>query len=166
MSFFASIAATIIVVGALIATIGPANIWQRLYGDPDLGPFDLAILERSLKPHDALLCTPGSCNPSIKVDGDLPVFDEKPIALLERLAKHIESHEGTRQSVNNDAASGSIRYLTRTAWLKFPDTTQFWAVPMADGKTGLVAYSRAQVGYSDLGANLKRLKDWTNFLVN
>ncbi|MEL6202709.1 MAG: DUF1499 domain-containing protein [Pseudomonadota bacterium] len=165
MSFLASIAVAAVIVGALIAIIGPANIWQKLYGNPDLGPFDLATLTRSERPHDALLCTPGTCTSSIKTDGDLPIFDEKPSVLLERLAKHIETQEGTRQSVNNDAASGSIRYVTRTAWLKFPDTTQFWAVPMADGKTGLVAYSRSQVGHSDLGANLKRLKDWTSILT-
>ena len=164
MSFFTVLIALIIIAVGAFALIGPSNVWRQIYGDPDLGPFNLATLARSEKPHDGLLCTPGACPPSLKIDAELPTFDEAPSDLLAALAKHIEAQEGTRQAVNNDAASGSIRYVTWSAVMKFPDTTQFWAVTLPDGKTGLVAYARAQVGHSDFGANLQRLKDWTGSL--
>ena len=164
MSLFTTFVALVVIAVGAFAIIGPSNIWRKVYGDPDLGPFNLATMSRSTKPHDGLLCTPGACPENLKSDGDLPVFDEPPADLLARLARDIESREGTRQSVNNDIASGSIRYVTWSAMMKFPDTTQFWAVTLPDGKTGLVAYARAQVGHSDFGVNLQRLTDWTGML--
>ncbi|MEO1702441.1 MAG: DUF1499 domain-containing protein [Pseudomonadota bacterium] len=164
MSFFTALIALVAIAVGAIAIIGPSHVWRQIYGDPDLGPFSLATLTRSTKPHDGLLCTPGACPAGLEPDGELPVYDEAPAELLAKLAKHIEAQEGTRQSVNSDVDSGSIRYVTWSAMMKFPDTIQFWAVTLPDGKTGLVGYARAQVGHSDFGANLQRLKDWTGAL--
>ncbi|MEN0001037.1 MAG: DUF1499 domain-containing protein [Pseudomonadota bacterium] len=151
---------------AAIMVAGPDKLWSALYGGPDLGPFDLETLKRTTKPHDALLCTPGACPPELEADGALPAYADDPAALLTKLVQKAEAGPDNAQQVGGSATDGTVRFVTRTASMKFPDTNQFWAVSMPDGKTGLVAYARAQVGYSDLGVNRKRLESWTANLAN
>ncbi|MEO0544461.1 MAG: DUF1499 domain-containing protein [Pseudomonadota bacterium] len=161
MSIFAVFASLIGIAVVVFVIVGPATIWRQIYGDPDLGPFELATLERSARPHDGLLSTPGACPPSLKADGELPSFEDDPASVLTRLAEHIKALDGAPTPFSDNIANGSIRYVTWSPTMKFPDTTQFWAIPLADGKTGLVAYAKAQVGHSDFGVNLHRLKTWT-----
>lgn len=163
---FAGSLLAIAILGAAIMIAGPDKLWSALYGGPDQGPFDLETLVRTSKPHDALLCTPGACPPDLKADGALPTYDDEPAVLLTKLVQKAEAAPDNAQQVGGATTDGTIRFVTRTATMKFPDTNQFWAVPMADGKTGLVAYARAQVGYSDLGINRKRLESWTADLAN
>lgn len=164
--FFAGSLLAIIILGVVIMIAGPGKLWSALYGGPDLGPFDLETLARTSRPHDALLCTPGACPPDLQADGTLPSYDDDAAALLTKLIQRAETGDDDAQQVGGSTADGTVRFVTRTAMMKFPDTNQFWAVPMPDGKTGLVAYARAQVGHSDLGVNRKRLESWTADLAN
>ncbi len=158
--FALAIAATAFVV------IGREATWRRLAGDPDLGPFDLANPVRSTRPHDALLCSPGLCA-GVRTDGALPIYDLPPAALIARLDQAVIADTATiKQRVDDRIDPAALRYVTWTGTMRFPDTNQFLAVALPDGRTGLVAYARAQLGESDLGNNLKRLKRWTGTLTN
>ncbi|MEL6920398.1 MAG: hypothetical protein AAFO77_05135 [Pseudomonadota bacterium] len=159
---FAAIAA---VATAYFYAVGPKTVWRQMYGSPDLGPFLLADLKRNTRPNDALLCTPGACPHSVEVDGELASFDVPPEDMLQKVIASASELSVDIEAVESGTSTGSVRFVTWTPGLGFPDTNQFWAVTLPDGKTGLVAYARAQVGYSDQGNNLARLKKWTSMLT-
>lgn len=139
---------------------GRENTWQVIAGNPDQGPFDLTALVRSDRPNDALLCSPGLCN-DVAVDGALPVYTMTPDALMAALRIAIEVQPDFKQRVDDGTSPTALRYVTWTDMMRFPDTSQFQIVDLGDGQTGLIAYARAQVGYSDQGNNRSRLERWT-----
>ncbi|MBO6637425.1 MAG: DUF1499 domain-containing protein [Roseitalea sp.] len=155
----------LIIALALVATsafllVGREQSWRMIAGDPDLGPFDLTAPQRASRPNDALLCTPGLCS-AVKTDGDLPVYAMTPEALIAALTAAIEAQPERKERVDDGADPNALRYVTWTETMRFPDTNQFLAVDRGDGTSGLVAYARAQVGYSDQGNNRARLTRWT-----
>ncbi|WP_421857695.1 DUF1499 domain-containing protein [Oricola sp.] len=147
------------ILAALIAAffaIGPANVWKRIAGDPDLGPFERSAPSRTGRPNDALMCTPGLCN-GVEIDRELPGFDLEPEALIARIDTALKETGETAKRVDDGSNPARLRYVTWTARMGFPDTNSFEAVKLPDGGTGLVAYARAQLGYSDAGNNKRRL---------
>lgn len=150
--------ATVATVGFLI--YGRENTWQLIAGNPDQGPFELAAPVRSDRPNDALLCSPGLCE-GVAVDGALPVYDMAPEALIAALRAAIEAQPDRKQRVDEGTDPAALRYVTWTDTMRFADTSQFLAVDLGDGRSGLVAYARAQLGRSDMGNNKARLERWT-----
>ena len=165
MSWLINTLITLVVValiaGAAFVLYGRENTWQRLAGNPDQGPFDLTALVRSDRPHDALLCSPGLCE-GVDADGALPVYEMTPEALIAALRTAIEGQPDRKRRVDDGTDPAALRFVTWTDTMRFPDTNQFLAIDLGDGRTGLVAYARAQVGYSDAGNNLARLQRWTS----
>lgn len=139
---------------------GRERSWALLAGPPDLGPFDLSDPRRTDRPNDALLCTPGLCE-GARVDAPLPAFAGPPEALIEALEAAIAPQPDRKRRVDDRADPRALRYVTWTETMRFPDTTQFLAVDLGDGRAGLVAYGRAQLGHSDLGVNRARIERWT-----
>ena len=141
-------------VGLLL--YGPERAWERI-APSDLGPVDFARLTRSPTPNDALAATPGALpDGAPAADIALPAFDATPAALLEAV-----DARATAEGAERVAADGTtLRFVTRSPRLRFPDTTVVEAVPLPDGRIGLRAYARASVGHSDLGANAARLERW------
>ena len=139
---------------------GRENTWQLIAGNPDQGPFDLTALVRSHRPNDALLCSPGLCN-DVAVDATLPVYAMEPDALMAALRTAIERQPDRKRRVDDGISPTALRYVTWTETMRFPDTNQVRIVDLGDGQTGLIAYGRAQIGYSDQGNNLARLQRWT-----
>ncbi|MEQ8403327.1 MAG: DUF1499 domain-containing protein [Roseitalea porphyridii] len=157
----------LLVAGALVAVAGTIFIffgreqtWRTIAGDPDLGPFDLTAPERSGRPNDALLCTPGLCE-GATVDAELPVYAMAPGDLIDALRQAIEAQPDRKRRVDDGSDAAALRYVTWTETMRFPDTNQFLAVDLGEGRTGLIAYARAQLGYSDAGNNRARLQRWT-----
>ena len=150
------LAGIIVVLVAAFFIVGPANVWRRLAGDPDLGQFDRAAPARSGRPNDALMCTPGLCG-GVKIDRELPVYDIEPAALIDRIEAALKGTGETARRVDDGSDPARLRHVTWTSGLGFPDTNSFEAVKLPDGGTGLVAYARAQLGYSDNGNNKRRL---------
>ena len=56
------------------------------------------------------------------------------------------------------------QWVERSAWANFPDIITAECVP-APGGSSLFLYSRSLIGYSDLGANAKRVSHWLRSLV-
>jgi hypothetical protein len=153
------VALAIVATGAFLL-VGREQSWRMIAGNPDLGPFDLTAPQRASRPNDALLCSPGLCDDA-KTDGALPVYAMAPEALIEALNAAVEAQPERKQRVDDGADPRALRYVTWTDTMRFPDTNQFLAVDLGDGTSGLVAYARAQVGYSDAGNNRARLTRWT-----
>lgn len=158
MLYLALVLAAIVAAAVLFVVLaGPARTWQMIAGDPDLGWFDRASPARTGRPNDALLCTPGLCGGG-DVDRELPDYAASPAELIGKVdeAMRALSDDVVRVDDGNDPARA--RYVTRTALMRFPDTNSFEAVTLENGRTGLVAYAAAQLGYSDGGNNRKRLE--------
>lgn len=151
-------AAVLALAGTAFLAIGPERTWELLAGSPDLGRYEFDTLQRRKTPNDALMCSPGLCDGAS--DGPLPVFDEPPDQVMKKINGRIAASGGLVRRVDDGSDPSYARYVTFTRWMRFPDTTDIQAIRMADGRTGLRAYARAQLGSSDRGVNKARLKRW------
>ncbi|MFK8015391.1 MAG: DUF1499 domain-containing protein [Gammaproteobacteria bacterium] len=146
--------AALFVVGKLI---GFDNVWARVAGPPDLGPVDFRGLEKGPKPNQALVCPPQLCDPA-SVDVESPVYalDAKRLAQAARSA--LQALPGSER-VDDGSQDTTLRFVVRTSLMQFPDTVVVEAVEgTAQGTAHIAIYSRSQIGYSDMGANLKRVR--------
>ena len=135
---------------------GPERAWERV-GPADLGPVDFATLERSPSPNDALAATQGTLPDDVEPDFELPIYSAPPAAVLKAIEERIALLGDRAERVA--ATATTLRFVTRSPTLRFPDTTVIEAVPV-EGGTGLRAYASATVGKSDFGTNRERLKRW------
>lgn len=136
---------------------GRAESWALVFGNPDLGPFDRSAPMRAAHPNDALLCTPGLCD-GVAVDIELPDYAGPPARLIAEIDEAMHASGEIYRRVDDTSDPAQSRYVTWTPLMRFPDTSSFEAVPLENGRVGLVAYGRAQIGYSDGGVNRRRLE--------
>ncbi|MGB7433380.1 MAG: DUF1499 domain-containing protein [Ahrensia sp.] len=158
-NILAVMAVAIIIAASTFVLFGRERTWTAIAGPADLGALDLTTVERTQKPHDALLCSQGLCD-AVTVDQTLSTYDVSPaelIAALDAAATTVTHHV---QRVDDGTDATKARYVARSNLMRFPDTIWLQAVTMDDGRTGLIAYARAQLGYSDLGVNKARLEGW------
>jgi hypothetical protein len=136
--------------------IGPERVW-RIFGPADLGPVDLATLERRTSPNDALACPAGLC----KANADMvpPVFAIDAAGLRAAVSEALQTESHVTR-VASDEATLTDRYVQLTPLMRYPDTIVVRAVPLANGCSTLALYSRSKFGHSDLGANKARLERW------
>lgn len=143
---------------AIFFVYGPERVWALIAGPADLGSYDFAAARRSAKPNDALACTPGLCG--TKPDFELTVQDETPEALIARIAIAIAYDFPQAVRVDDRKNPRHLRYITYSPLMRYPDTTTIEAASLPDGRTGLRAYAKAQLGSGDFGMNRKRLETW------
>ena len=48
--------------------------------------------------------------------------------------------------------------------MKFPDTVRIEFIPVDAERSTLAIYSQSQIGHSDMGVNLERVKRWLKYL--
>ena len=137
---------------------GIERAWTALFGPPDLGPVDFTRLSRRATPNDALACPPGLCGDA-RVDIVTPVYNLPYHELRARLQSLIESDPGATR-VAEDGGGRGDRYVIRTPLMRFPDTVDVLVLPSEGGRSTVAIYSRSQIGRSDLGANLARIRRW------
>lgn len=156
MAIVLVLVAAIAAAGIAFVAYGRAETWALFFGDPDLGPFNRFAPARSPYPNDALFCTPGLCD-GVAVDATLPEYDQLPEILISRVDAAMLSLGVPLLRVDDGVNPARARYVTFTPLLRFPDTTSFEAVLLEDGRTGLIAYARSQIGRYDQGVNRTRL---------
>jgi uncharacterized protein (DUF1499 family) len=135
---------------------GMDRAWRGFFGSPDLGPVDFATLVLRPTPNDALVCPPGLC-PGAKPDIDAPVYPIPAASLRAAIAQAATSEPNT---VLIHSTETQDRFLVRTRLMRFPDTVVAQVFEQGEGGSTLALYSRSQIGRSDLGVNLRRLKRW------
>lgn len=145
---------------AAFLVIGPERFWAA-FGPADLGEVDFATLARRATPNDALACLPAFC--AAKADVPAPVF-EQPFGDVFLAIQDAVVHEPGLEQVDADAAAGTLRFVQRSRLLGFPDTINVKVMPAEGGGTAVLIYSRSQIGRSDLGVNLERVKRWIGLL--
>ena len=152
----------VIALAAAIAVVllaAPAQLWRLLAGDPDLGPVDFATLRKTDKPNQYLVCPQTFCQ-NAEIDRLSNVYAVDARSLKAALDAIAMGRRGV-EKVAEDATS--IRYVTRSAAFKFPDTVSVRFYDL-EGGSSLAIYARAQLGYADFGANQNRVERWLKAL--
>lgn len=143
--------ATLMLVTLLSACgLGAAPLADRLALDP-------STLERTGRPNDFLVCPEGLC--AAASDRVAPVLPVAPADQL-RLWEEVVTSSPRARVLRVDETGFTIHAEQRTALMRFVDTIVVRVVPLADGQSSFAAYSRSEIGYSDMGVNQARLEDW------
>lgn len=119
---------------------------------------DFKTLERPSSPNTYLLAPPGLCN-SAEPDEPSPVFDASASALFATVNELVSGRDNWTVAAS-DTSLMQIEAVAATKILKFKDdvTIRVLADQNDELKSQLAIYSRSRVGYSDLGANRKRVQ--------
>ncbi|MEO0382170.1 MAG: DUF1499 domain-containing protein [Pseudomonadota bacterium] len=159
------IVAVLVIAAATLFLVGPATLWERMAGNPDMGAQTLPTLERTGKPNDALLGPEDAL--AIPSDAATPVFAVPPEELFETLVARVDIAEDIRW-VEQDSEGLYARGITTSPLMQFPDTNHIWVVPAGESEpqndSTLVLYSAAQLGQSDMGKNRERMDAWLALL--
>ena len=130
--------------------LGAAPLADRLALDP-------STLERTGRPNDFLVCPEGFCTAAS--DRLAPVLGVAPADQL-RLWEEVVTASPRTRVLEVDETTLTIHAEQRTRLMRFVDTIVVRVVPLEEGQSSFAAYSRSELGYSDLGVNQARLEDW------
>ena len=147
----------IVVAAVLFLLIGREQSWAMVAGSPDRGRLEFSSLARSPTANDALACTPGLQN---NCDFELAAYDATPQELAERIARQVELVDPLALRVDDGSVTEHLRYVTYSPNMRFPDLVNIEIEQMDDGRMGVRAYARAQLGRLDFDANKARLKSY------
>lgn len=148
----------LLLLGAVIAAFvlyGRERSWELVAGSPDLGQHDFSNSSRSPTDNDALACSSGLC---AGPDFEIPPFDDAPAIAIERLSQRLMMTDSLARRVDDRKDARRARFVTYSPLMRFPDVIHLEARPLPDGRTGIMAYARAQLGTSDMGKNRERLR--------
>lgn len=112
-------------------------------------------LKRPPKPNTCLVAPENHCL-AAEPDFTPPVMMMTPRGLFSRLSEIIASNRGFGK-IEADAEKLRIKFVATTGLMRFKDDVDIEVIPVDDGKATFAIYSRSRVGYSDLGANRKRV---------
>lgn len=150
----------VILLGAALLLVGPEKL-EGLFGEKELPEVDFATLVRDDRPNSWLVCPPGAC-PLADADATAPVFDMPVETLRTRMLELIEIGGDARlRSV--DMERQQFGFVVRTPTMRFPDVVTVRFYPAGEGST-LAILSRSIYGWSDIGANRRRVERWLAIL--
>lgn len=114
-------------------------------------------LKRPPKPNTCLVAPENHCL-AAEPDFEPPVLAMTGRGLFSKLNEIIAA-ERSWGKVQSDPETLRIKFVATTGLMRFKDDVDVEVIPVAEGKATLAIYSRSRVGYSDLGANRKRVSD-------
>ncbi len=125
-------------------------------GLPTPGPFDVARIERPASANTALAAPAGFApTPDIVT----PVY-AVPESRLFAVVQIVAAARPRTFLAAEDAGQLQAQWVARSRLLNFPDLVAAQVLAGPAGGSQLVLYSRSVYGYSDLGANRRRLRAW------
>lgn len=140
----------------LLGFLLPACGASGTHGLPIPAPFDGARIERGASPNTALAAPAGFDPPP---DIVTPVYPVPPKRLYAAVRATAAAQPRTFLAAE-DAAALQAQWVARSRLLHFPDLVAAQVLPATGDASRLVLYSRSVYGYSDLGANRRRLHSW------
>lgn len=140
------------------------GMWRMAAGQADLGPVEFSSLKRRSSPNYCLVCPKGFCG-DFRPNIVSPEFNLDVSNLRTEFNKLVLQEPNVVQ-VGSDDDRFEDRYIQRSGIWRFPDTITVRFIELEKGRSTLAAYSRSQIGYSDLGANKKRMERWLGLLNN
>ena len=121
-------------------------------------PIDFDTFEPTSKPHRCLALAKDHPRAGT-ADLETPVFACAPDEALDAFIATGLS-EPRVKVVRRDAQTGQVELIQRSLIFRFPDYVTVEPVDLGAGHASLNIYSRAVLGYSDLGVNEKRVRRW------
>ena len=122
---------------------------------------DLAELTRPNSPNTAFVAPAGYS--IAQRDADAPEFECAWSVLADTWDRIVPNFPRTTEK--HRSGDGKQRtYVQRTALMGYPDIITVEFVSLGDDRSSLAIYSRSQYGYSDFGANRRRVTAWIEAL--
>lgn len=139
------------VAGAILVALSLGGLIVRgADHDPARWHVDPATATRSWSSNDFMAAPPGATE--AKIDLELKLDDPAAaLAAFDRVARAAPRTEVVAGSVEE----GHVTYVQRSKLVGFPD---YVSVKRVEG--GLVVWSRARYGLSDMGVNADRVRRW------
>ncbi|WP_440958786.1 DUF1499 domain-containing protein [Oceanicaulis sp. LC35] len=122
-------------------------------------PLNFSTLVPDTRPRRWLVL-PEGFKAAVAPDQTSPVFSVAPDALLAAFKGYAQ--EQPRVSLVREG-EGQVELVQRTKLFRFPDYITAEAFDV-EGGAALAIYSRAVIGYSDIGVNRKRITAWLEAL--
>jgi uncharacterized protein (DUF1499 family) len=144
------------IVGLLLPACGAPGA----SGLPVPAPMDLTQLHRPDSPNTALAGPVGTARAPDIATPAYPV----PAARLYQLVMDVALAQPRTFLASTDPAARQAHFVTRSAWLNFPDLVTAQVGELGPDASALTLYSRSVYGYSDLGVNRQRLNAWLDAL--
>jgi len=117
---------------------------------------DFTRLERPGSPNTFLLLPQGFPS-TAKPDAASPEFPVGASRLFDALMQSVRE-AGVDGTLQADLPSRRLRYVAVTKLLRFKDDVDAAVIDTGPETSALAIYSRSRIGYSDLGANRKRVE--------
>ena len=119
---------------------------------------DFKTLERPKSPNTYLLAPVGLCERA-KPDHGPVRYSAPPDTVFAACMSAIEAQKNWTLA-GADKAAGRLHFISTSKLMRYKDDVDILLVPAADAPdtVELAIYSRSRVGYSDMGANAKRVK--------
>lgn len=118
-------------------------------------PLDPLAAGRTDRPNDFLVCPAGRCE---NANATAAIYAIAPSELFERWLSLIEQAPRT-VVVGIDRDGLLLHAEQRSRIFRFVDTVLVRVVKEGQGAS-FIAYSRSELGYSDMGVNQERLERW------
>lgn len=122
-------------------------------------PLDFATLLPDTRPRRWLVL-PDGFDAQAQADQVSPVFSGNANTVL---AAFVELALGEPRVEQVREGDGQVELVQRSQLFRFPDFITVQAFDV-DGGAALAIYSRAVIGYSDIGVNRKRIMGWLDAL--
>ncbi|MEE9313188.1 MAG: DUF1499 domain-containing protein [Rhizobiaceae bacterium] len=158
LTFIIGFAALLGVLFLIASTYGWEKIWESTFGPADMGAIQFEDFSKGPKPNQALICPEGICNEDSR-DRVSPIYLLSVDELRSKFLKALETEQDLTR-VDDKTDPLSLRFIQRTAKLRFPDTIRIQFYALGDSRSTIALYSQSQIGSSDLGVNRARLKRW------
>lgn len=149
-------------VVAVVLGIGRERTLALLFGAPERPRIDFATLAPPARPNWFLLCGPEQC-PAAPRDSEQVAAEPTFAVSADVLEAAVRSVFAGQPRTRLHAAYDDLRqydFVQTSALFGFPDTLTVRIVERGEDRAGLIIYSRAHYGYSDLGVNRRRVQDW------
>ncbi|MEO0451654.1 MAG: DUF1499 domain-containing protein [Pseudomonadota bacterium] len=112
-------------------------------------------LKRPPKPNTCLVA-PDAHTLATEPDFAPPVLNLTGRGLFSKFNEVVAS-ERSFGRIEADAEALRIKFVATTGLMRFKDDVDIEIIPLDEGRSTFAIYSRSRVGYSDLGANRKRV---------
>jgi uncharacterized protein (DUF1499 family) len=147
---------------ALAAIKGRKEALALVFGRIQREAVDFPTLELRDTPNQYLVCPEGYC--AAQAHAAAPIFSVA-VQELQDVWFDVISKQPSTTVIGRNEAARQFDIETLTPLVGFPDTITVRFLELPGGQSTLAIYSRSHYGYSDLGANKKRIDSWLGQLV-
>ncbi|MDA1314765.1 MAG: DUF1499 domain-containing protein [Acidobacteria bacterium] len=154
---FGGVASVGVAYVILAATIGRTRILELCFGPAPVQAVEFENLRLKPSPNQYLVCPPDLCAAEAHMES--PVFQE-PLESLRARWLSLMRRQPRTNLVLSELEKQRFTHRVKTALIHFPDDVTVQFIPLDDKRSTMAIYGRSHYGYSDLGANRRRIISW------